>query len=318
MNAHIPLPKENNLSHLILLTRIILALAKKRDSYPLTCAALWSGVRLSYSDIPGDRKETYLGITKTQVDCFLESGWDYTEPRLRLLQQISKFPLTPDGARQLVDFRRQMEKVRDRSFELVSSAIYEDPSYPIFQHVGQAFRNQVTSRNPFVLQILASLPTQPCRICDAGCGSGILLGDVLEQVPNAQGMGMDISYLILQHAERVLGAWGLATRARFTQADIRSLPTDGEAFDFILGMEVLEHLPDPATGLLELKRVLASDGWLVTSIPVRDRAPVHLCVFDSIDEVRQMHLAAGFKIERQQVIQVAPGVPNVLSAVRKI
>jgi 2-polyprenyl-3-methyl-5-hydroxy-6-metoxy-1,4-benzoquinol methylase len=308
---------EGKTSRGILLTRLILALASKRSHYPLTCAALWSAMKLVYGDIPRDGLETYLVVDQAQIERFLASGWDYTEPRLRLLQQVSSFPLTTAGARQLVELRQQMETARDGSFDLVSAAIYEHPAYPIFQHIGQAFRNQVAERLPFVLQTIANLPVPPGRICDVGCGAGILLGDVLEQLPDAHGVGIDISCRLLQHARRVLGAWGLGERARLAQADIRCIPFGDGSYDFIMAMEVLEHLPDPAVGLHELKRVLAPEGCLVTSIPVRDQAPVHLHVFESIEEVSQMHLSAGLQIEHQQVVQVAPGVPNVLSAARK-
>jgi len=274
-------------------------------------------MQLIYRDMPGDGMETYLVITQSQVERFLESGWDYTESRLHMLRQVSNFPLTLDGAHQLVELSQQMEGVRHGSFDQVRSAVYEDPTYPIFQHVGQAFRNQTSGRLPFVLQTLVDTPTRPHRICDAGCGSGILLGDVLEQAQGAMGTGIDISSRLLRHARQVLGVRGLDQRARLTRADIRNLPVEGNAFDFILAMEVLEHLPDPPVGLAELRRVLAPDGWLVTTIPVEDRVAVHLHVFDSIDEINHLHVSAGLKIERQQVVQVAPGIPNVISAVRK-
>jgi 2-polyprenyl-3-methyl-5-hydroxy-6-metoxy-1,4-benzoquinol methylase len=261
--------------------------------------------------------EGYLVITHEQVNRFLDSGWGYTEPRLQMLQQVSGFPLTRRGAQQLAELRRRMDKVHDGSFDQVSATIYEDPAYPILQHVGQAFRNQVTGRGPFALQTLTEMPARPRRICDLGCGSGLLLGDILERVPEAHGTGVDISCRVLHHAKRVLDARGLGGRASLVRADIRRIPADGGVFDLVLAMEVLEHLPDPASGLREMKRVLSPDGWLVTSIPVGDPASVHLYVFDSIEQVGQMHSAAGLKIERQRSVEVAPAVPNVLSAARK-
>jgi 2-polyprenyl-3-methyl-5-hydroxy-6-metoxy-1,4-benzoquinol methylase len=305
------------MSQWILLAQLILALVTKRKRYPLTCAALWSALQLIYSDIPGDGMEGYLVITHEQVHRFLDSGWDYTEPRLRLLRQVHDFPFSRRGARQLAELRRRMDQVHDGPFDQVSAAIYEDPAYPILQHVGQAFRNQVTGRGPFVLQTLMDMPTRPRRICDFGCGSGLLLGDVLERVPEAHGTGVDISCRILRHALRVLGARGLGDRASLIRADIRRIPVNKGRYDLVLAMEVLEHLPDPASGLRELTRVLAPDGWLVTSIPVEDRAPVHLYVFDSTEQVRQLHLSAGLQIERQLSVEVAPDVPNVLSAARR-
>jgi 2-polyprenyl-3-methyl-5-hydroxy-6-metoxy-1,4-benzoquinol methylase len=317
VNAPSRPPRSAKMEQWILLAQLILALIQKRKRYPLTCAALWSALQLVYSNIPGDGMEGYLVITHEQVHRFLDAGWDYTEPRLRLLRQVNGFPFTRRGAMQLVELRRRMDNVHDGSFDQVSTVIYEDPVYPILQHVGQAFRNQVTGRGPFVMQTLMDVPTRLDRICDFGCGSGLLLGDVLERVPEAHGTGMDISCRVLRHASQVLSARGLDDRAGLVRADIRRIPVNNGKFDLVLAMEVLEHLPDPASGLRELTRILAPDGWLVTSIPVEDRAPVHLFVFDSIEQVRQMHLSAGLQIERQLSVEVAPGVPNVLSAARR-
>jgi ubiquinone/menaquinone biosynthesis C-methylase UbiE len=46
-------------------------------------------------------------------------------------------------------------------------------------------------------------------------------------------------------------------------ADITSLPYASDCFDAIVCGWVLEHLPDPALGLLELARVLRPDGKLL-------------------------------------------------------
>jgi 2-polyprenyl-3-methyl-5-hydroxy-6-metoxy-1,4-benzoquinol methylase len=157
----------------------------------------------------------------------------------------------------------------------------------------------------------------PRRVCDAGCGAGILLGDVLEGHAQARGFGVDVSHRMLDHANRVLKAWRLASRATLTNSDLRRLPFASGTFDFVMAMEVLEHVPDPSSGMGELARVLAPGGYLVTSIPVRDPAPTHLYVFDSVEEVLDMHRSAGLTVERHQVIEVAPEVPNVMVAARR-
>lgn len=318
MNALKPSDQESRLSRFLLLSRLVLALATKRYRYPLSCAALWSALKLMVRDIPSNDMETHLVITQAQVERFLDSGWDYTEPRLGMLQQVNDFQFNMDGARQLVNLSQQMEGVRSGSFEQVRSDVYEDLAFPVFQHVSQAFRNQVSGRLPFVLQTLVDMQTRPDRVCDAGCGAGIFLGDVLEQVPGVLGTGLDISQQLLGHARKVLGVRGLNQRVRLTRADIRNLPVKENTFDFVWALEVLEHLPDPASGLAELRRVLSPDGRLVTSIPVGDRAAVHLYVFGSADEINHLHASVGFKIERQQIVQTAPGIPNVISAVRKV
>lgn len=49
--------------------------------------------------------------------------------------------------------------------------------------------------------------------------------------------------------------------------DAESLPFKNKTFDTVILLEVLEHLPDPASAILEVKRVLKKDGVLILSTP---------------------------------------------------
>ena len=297
--------------------RVLAATVRNRRRYPLTTKAFRSAFpRMPTRVRLGDFKP-FLVVTRAQIERFLAQGWDYTERRLRLLQQASDFPISGGGAEMLIELRQRMEHIRHGPFEQVWNEIYEDPMYAVFQHVGQAFRNQVTGRQPFVLATLSGMNPPPRRVCDVGCGAGILLGDVLEEHPQAAGLGVDIGHVMLDHARRVLQAWHLGGRAGLTNGDLRRLPFASGAFDFVMAMEVLEHVPDPQSGMGELARILAPGGRLVTSIPVRDPAPTHLHVFDSVEEVLEMHRSAGLTVERHQAIEVAPGVPNVMIAAQR-
>ena len=56
-------------------------------------------------------------------------------------------------------------------------------------------------------------------------------------------------------------------RARL-RADATRLPFRDGSFDVILGLHVLEHVPDDAAAMRELRRVLAPGGWAVLQSPV--------------------------------------------------
>jgi 2-polyprenyl-3-methyl-5-hydroxy-6-metoxy-1,4-benzoquinol methylase len=306
-----------SLDDLTLGLRLLIATARNRRRYPLTAQAFRVAfTRVSARVHLGDLKP-FLVITHAQIDRFLAHGWEYTERRLQVLQQASDFSISSAGAQMLVDLRQRMEQVRQGPFEQVSNVIYSDPLYPIFQHVGQAFRNQVTGRQPFVLAVLSDIDPPPRRVCDVGCGAGILLGDVLEGSTHTSGFGIDISHRMLDHARRVMVARRLGGRATLVSGDLRCLPLLSGGFDLVMATEVLEHVPNPLSGLGELARIVAPGGHLVTSIPIRDPAPTHLHVFDSVEEVLDMHCSAGLTVERYQVIEVAPAVPNVMVAAQR-
>ena len=261
--------------------------------------------------------ERSLLVTSSQIEWFLEYGWDYTERRLELLRSAVPFRFDHHGARQLWDVRRRMESVRGGTFEDVDAGVYRDPLYAVFQHVGQAFRNEVSGRLPFVLDTLSGMAREPDRVGDVGCGSGILLGDVLEAMPAARGHGVDVSRTMLRHAARVMDVRGMRERAAFVASDMRRLPFAADSFDFLVANEVLEHLPEPAGALREIRRVLRPGGFLSSSIPVGDDVPTHLCLFRTVDEVLDLHRATGFEVIRHRAVDVSPGIPDVMVAARK-
>jgi len=56
---------------------------------------------------------------------------------------------------------------------------------------------------------------------------------------------------------------------RLVRADIRELPYAAESFDFVYTMGTIEHIPDYATALAEVRRVLRPGGKAVVGVPYR-------------------------------------------------
>ena len=87
------------------------------------------------------------------------------------------------------------------------------------------------------------------KILDAGCGAG-----EFKELCESKGyeyIGIDIE-----------------PRADFVQkADICNLPFEGETFDAIIAVDVLEHIQDDSKAVKELKRVLKTDGLLLIHVP---------------------------------------------------
>ena len=98
------------------------------------------------------------------------------------------------------------------------------------------------------------------RILDVGSGAGQLAKHVIKYAdPQAGVTCVDLSTPMLRRARVRLKS----ARPQFVTADLTRLPFGDGAFDCVTCGYVLEHLPDPRTGLQELARVLETGGRML-------------------------------------------------------
>ena len=101
------------------------------------------------------------------------------------------------------------------------------------------------------------------KVLDCGCGQGQYVLGFLAEGADAHGVeyiGENVAHfaaLYPEHAHRV------------AQGDIERLPFPDASFDVALLNEVLEHVPDDAAGLREVRRILKPGGWLFVFSPNR-------------------------------------------------
>jgi 2-polyprenyl-3-methyl-5-hydroxy-6-metoxy-1,4-benzoquinol methylase len=107
-------------------------------------------------------------------------------------------------------------------------------------------------------------PTKPIRVLDVGCGEGTV-GKMLKTKlsHNVSLTGLDISATALQMAAAFYD-----NVAEF-DADADSLEQilPSEKFDYIIALEMLEHLFNPKRALEQFKMKLAHEGSLIASVP---------------------------------------------------
>ncbi len=111
----------------------------------------------------------------------------------------------------------------------------------------------------FLRRLEQALPaTTPDRILEIGTGEGMVAARVAARFDGAPVVGVDLRDDELATQWRDRGLVG-------TFADAASLPFADRAFDLVLAIEVLEHLPDPDAALAEIARV--ATGAVVLSVP---------------------------------------------------
>jgi 2-polyprenyl-3-methyl-5-hydroxy-6-metoxy-1,4-benzoquinol methylase len=88
--------------------------------------------------------------------------------------------------------------------------------------------------------------TSYARICDAGCGSGVLARLASELCPGAEVRGLDVDPGSVAFARETYGG---APRLVYEVRDLLRPPAAGEPpFDFVYSMEVIEHFAEEDVG----------------------------------------------------------------------
>jgi 2-polyprenyl-3-methyl-5-hydroxy-6-metoxy-1,4-benzoquinol methylase len=138
---------------------------------------------------------------------------------------------------------------------------YPQEYYRLFQEVVRRGEEQPLMR--FALRVLRRrrLPgLKPGRVLDIGCGSGFYLAALREA--GWDGEGIEPGETAAQFARKHCGLPVHNSNAEEALAACR----DG-SFDLVTMWHVLEHLPDPAKALAEVRRILRPGGTLMLEVP---------------------------------------------------
>jgi SAM-dependent methyltransferase len=100
-----------------------------------------------------------------------------------------------------------------------------------------------------------------CHVLETGCGVGAQTVILAKNSPGAFFTCIDISQESLRLAELRTRELGISN-VEFKQADLFDLPFRPGSFDAVFVCFVLEHLTDPGTALLSLRKVLKDGGDL--------------------------------------------------------
>lgn len=109
-------------------------------------------------------------------------------------------------------------------------------------------------------EMIGFIPENAKKILDVGCGEGFF-GYQLKREINAKIWGIEIDRTAAESAQKKLDKVMVGDISK----KIVELP--GTYFDCVIFNDVLEHLIDPFTILIRIKRKLSKNGLVISSIP---------------------------------------------------
>ena len=142
---------------------------------------------------------------------------------------------------------------------------------------------------------LRVLPAGPGRLLLAGCGAGRHVRALRRERPDLIIHGSDLSLTAVHEAVRHRDG------ARYTVADVLTLPYRDAAFDMVVVFDLLEHVPDVTQATAELARVLRPGGVIHAFVPCEAQpgtlfawmwrggpVPIHAWKRDHVGHIQQL------------------------------
>jgi SAM-dependent methyltransferase len=153
--------------------------------------------------------------------------------------------------------------------------------YSLYAHApGGTFER--TRQAQYASWIAAAVSRPPRRILDVGCGNGSLLLALGEMWSGVDLLGCDPS------GDSVASAAGSGVMSWQGTADT----LDAGIADLVVAVNVIEHTPDPAAFLRDLRRACSEDGTVVVICPDGGRPGVELLFADHLFSFTPRHLQA--------------------------
>jgi len=145
---------------------------------------------------------------------------------------------------------------------------------------------------------------KPKYILDAGCGLGLYSFYLAEKYPSSQIYAYDINERWIEEAEVVRKKIGFDNLHFHTKDLVACEVHDGNKYDLIICIEVLQYCPDNHAVLDHFRKLISDTGRVIVHVPIRQKLlPATKVLLRernlyNEDSVRSLLIENGFQIEK--------------------
>ena len=111
--------------------------------------------------------------------------------------------------------------------------------------------------------VISKLNFEGKKILDLACGSGGITRYLKKTVPSANIYAVDFNVNAISYAKKKDRA---IKGLKYFVGDAQKIPFRSNFFDVVIGLDMLDHLPDYRTSLSEINRVLKKNGEIVLTV----------------------------------------------------
>lgn len=200
-------------------------------------------------------------------------------------------------------FERERE-YKTKTHEQASNEVYFNEAHMMQEYLpGLLLSHFLWPHHYRQIQFFNSAFVQAMRVANAdsfmevGIGTGLYSGLLLRALPQVHGLGLDISPSSKRFTEEQLAALGVVDRYSVQLRDVTVEPIEPKA-NWLVCVEVLEHLDDPVSFLQGLRRNMAPGAKAFITAALNAAHADHIYLYRNGDEVLAHLVEAGFTLEQ--------------------
>lgn len=208
-----------------------------------------------------------------------------------------------DALRLQTKFEKSGEYI-NKTYAEASSEVYANREYMsnlylpgiLFSHF--LWPHHYRQKEFFRVAFLSEMQRKDTQyFADVGIGTGFYSRLILANLPAVSGEGFDISPTARDYTERQVTAFGALDRYCVHLRDVVADPPV-HVTDWLISVEVLEHLEEPVVFLRALRRMLRPGGKAFITAALNAPNADHIYLYRSPAEVLAQLVEAGFTTEQ--------------------